>query len=92
MAFPPSLRGGLRTAFTVTKSEVVEVATLKMAISVRGDDDGPLTLGSLQTTAPSSISRGAIRGSPIREPFKRVVECSIGNDVEMVIVDGKIVG
>ena len=35
--------------------------------------------------------RDSLRYGPVRDPVKSLVECGIGDDVDTVIVDGKIV-
>jgi hypothetical protein len=34
--------------------------------------------------------RNTLRYGPVRDPVKSVVECGIGDDVELVIVDGNM--
>ena len=35
--------------------------------------------------------RNTLRYGPVRDPVKSVVECGVGDDVDTVIVDGKVV-
>ena len=69
-----------------------EAATLGGAISVGRDDLGRLAPGALADLIVIDLSgRNTLRYGPVRDPVKSVVECGIGDDVDMVIVDGKIV-
>jgi 5-methylthioadenosine/S-adenosylhomocysteine deaminase len=80
------------TYFAAPSAEVFEAATLGGAISVGRDDLGRLAPGALADLIVIDLSgRNTLRYGPVRDPVKSVVECGIGDDVDMVIVDGKIV-
>ena len=79
------------TYLAATAGEVFEAATLGGAISVGRDDLGRLAPGALADIVIIDLSgRGTLRYGPVRDPVKSVVECGIGDDVDTVIVDGKI--
>jgi cytosine/adenosine deaminase-related metal-dependent hydrolase len=79
------------TYFAATAGEVFEAATLGGAKSVGRDDLGRLAPGALADIVIIDLSgRNTLRYGPVRDPVKSVVECGIGDDVDTVIVDGKI--
>ena len=79
------------TYFAAAAGEVFEAATLGGAKSVGRDDLGKLTPGALADIVIIDLSgRNTLRYGPVRDPVKSVVECGIGDDVDTVIVDGKI--
>jgi cytosine/adenosine deaminase-related metal-dependent hydrolase len=79
------------TYFAATGGEVFEAATLGGAISVGREDLGRLMPGALADIIIIDLSGGnTLRYGPVRDPVKSVVECGVGDDVDTVIVDGKI--
>jgi cytosine/adenosine deaminase-related metal-dependent hydrolase len=79
------------TYFAATAGEVFEAATLGGAISVGRDDLGRLMPGALADIIIIDLSgRNTLRYGPVRDPVKSVVECGVGDDVDTVIVDGKV--
>jgi len=80
------------TYFAATAAEVFEAATLGGAISVGRDDLGRLAPGALADIVVIDLTgRNTLRYGPVRDPVKSVVECGVGDDVDTVIVDGRIV-
>jgi 5-methylthioadenosine/S-adenosylhomocysteine deaminase len=80
------------TYFAAPSAEVFEAATLGGAISVGRDDLGRLAPGALADIIIIDLSgRNTLRYGPVRDPVKSVVECGVGDDVDTVVVDGKIV-
>ncbi|MSO84803.1 MAG: ethylammeline chlorohydrolase [Rhodospirillales bacterium] len=80
-----------RTYFAATAGEVFHAATLAGAVSLGRDDLGRLEAGALADIIIIDLTgRNSLRYGPIRDPVKSVVECGVGDDVETVIVDGKI--
>lgn len=79
------------TYFAATAGEVFEAATLGGAKSVGRDDLGRLAPGALADIIIIDLSgRNSLRYGPVRDPVKSVVECGVGDDVDTVIVDGKV--
>jgi len=79
------------TYFAAAAGEVFEAATLGGAKSVGRDDLGRLAPGALADIVIIDLSgRNTLRYGPVRDPVKSVVECGIGDDVDTVIVDGKV--
>ena len=77
--------------FAAPASEVFEAATLGGAKSVGRDDLGRLSPGALADIIIIDLSgRNTLRYGPVRDPVKSVVECGVGDDVDTVIVDGKL--
>jgi cytosine/adenosine deaminase-related metal-dependent hydrolase len=80
------------TYLAATAGEVFEAATLGGAISVGRDDLGRLTPGAAADIIIVDLSgRDTLRYGPVRDPVKSLVECGIGDDIETVIVDGRVV-
>jgi len=80
------------TYFAATSADVFRAATLGGAISVGRDDIGRLAPGALADIIVIDLSgRNTLRYGPVRDPVKSVVECGVGDDVDTVIVDGKVV-
>lgn len=80
-----------RTYFAATAGEVFGAATEGGAVSLGRDDLGRLAPGAIADIIIIDLTgRNTLRYGPIRDPVKSVVECGIGDDVETVIVDGKI--
>lgn len=79
------------TYFAATAGEVFSAATLGGAVSVRRDDLGRLSPGALADIIIIDLTgRNTLRYGPVRDPVKSVIECGIGDDVDTVIVDGKV--
>jgi len=79
------------TYFAAAAGEVFEAATLGGAKSVGRDDLGRLAPGALADIVIIDLSgRNTLRYGPVRDPVKSVVECGVGDDIDTVIVDGKI--
>ncbi len=79
------------TYFAATGGEVFAAATLGGARSVGRDDLGRLAPGALADIVIIDIGgRDTLRYGPVRDPIKSVVECGVGDDVDTVIVDGKV--
>jgi 5-methylthioadenosine/S-adenosylhomocysteine deaminase len=77
--------------FAATGGEVFEAATLGGARSVGRDDLGRLAPGALADIIIIDLSGGnTLRYGPVRDPVRSVVDCGVGDDVDTVIVDGKI--
>lgn len=79
------------TYLAATAGEVFSAATLGGAISVGRDDLGRLAPGALADIIIIDLTgRNSLRYGPVRDPVKSVVECGVGDDVDTVIVDGKV--
>jgi len=77
--------------FAAPAGEVFEAATLGGARSVGRDDLGRLSPGALADIIIIDLSgRGTLRYGPVRDPIKSLIECGVGDDVDTVIVDGKL--
>lgn len=80
------------TFFAATAAEVFNAATVGGARSFGRDDIGRLAPGALADIIIIDLSgRGTLRYGPILDPIKSLIECGVGDDVETVIIDGKIV-
>ena len=80
------------TYLAATSADVFRAATLGGAISVGRDDIGRLAPGALADIIIVDLSgRSTLRYGPVRDPVKSVVECGVGDDVDTVLVDGKVV-
>jgi cytosine/adenosine deaminase-related metal-dependent hydrolase len=78
--------------FAATAGDVFRAATLGGAISVGRDDLGRLAPGALADIVIVDLSgRNTLRYGPVRDPVKSVVECGVGDDVDTVIVDGRVI-
>jgi cytosine/adenosine deaminase-related metal-dependent hydrolase len=79
------------TYFAATAGDVFRAATLGGAISVGREDLGRLAADALADLIIIDLSgRNSLRYGPVRDPVKSVVECGVGDDVDTVIVDGKV--
>ena len=77
--------------FTASAGDVFRAATLGGAISVGRDDLGRLAPGALADVILIDLTGGGtLRYGPVRDPIRSVVECGVGDDVDTVIVDGKV--
>jgi cytosine/adenosine deaminase-related metal-dependent hydrolase len=79
------------TYFAATAAEVFAAATLGGARSLGREDLGRLTPGALADIIVIDLTgRNTLRYGPVRDPVKSVVECGVGDDIDTVIVDGKV--
>jgi 5-methylthioadenosine/S-adenosylhomocysteine deaminase len=79
------------TYLAATAADVFTAATLGGAVSVGRDDLGRLAAGAVADIIIIDLSgRNTLRYGPVRDPVKSVVECGIGDDVDTVIVDGRV--
>ena len=79
------------TYLAATAGEVFSAATLGGAISLGRDDLGRLASGARADIVIIDLSgRNTLRYGPVRDPVKSIVECGFGDDVDTVIVDGKV--
>jgi cytosine/adenosine deaminase-related metal-dependent hydrolase len=79
------------TYFAATAGEVFSAATLGGAISVGRDDLGRLAPDALADIIIIDLTgRNTLRYGPVRDPVKSIIECGVGDDVDTVIVDGKV--
>ena len=77
--------------FKASAGEVFEAATLGGARSLGRDDLGRLSEGALADILIIDFSgRNSLRYGPVRDPIKSLVECGIGDDIDTVIVNGKV--
>jgi 5-methylthioadenosine/S-adenosylhomocysteine deaminase len=77
--------------FAATSGEVFAAATLGGARSVGRDDIGKLEVGALADVVIIDFGgRNSLRYGPVRDPVKSLIECGVGDDVDTVIVDGKV--
>jgi len=77
--------------FAASAAEVFEAATLGGARALGRDDLGRLAPGAKADLLIVDLSGGdTLRFGPVRDPIKSLVECGIGDDVETVIVDGRV--
>lgn len=78
------------TYFAATAGEVFEAATLGGAKSVGRDDLGRISPGALADIVIIDLTgRNSLRYGPVWDPVRSVVECGVGDDVDVVIVNGK---
>ena len=71
--------------------EVFEAATLGGARSLGRDDLGKLCAGALADILIIDFNgKNSLRYGPVRDPIKSVVECGVGDDIDTVIVNGKV--
>ena len=72
-------------------AEVFEAATIGGAKALGRDDLGRLAHGTRADIIGIDLTGGGtLRYGPVRDPIKSVVECGIGDDVRLVVVDGVI--
>jgi cytosine/adenosine deaminase-related metal-dependent hydrolase len=77
--------------FAASAAEVFAAATLGGARALGRDDLGRLAPGAKADILVVDLSgRDSLRFGPVRDPIKSLVECGIGDDVETVIVDGRV--
>lgn len=76
---------------SATAAEVFAAATLNGARSLGREDLGRLAPGARADIILIRLDGGGtLRMGPVRDPVKSVVECGIGDDVDTVIVAGKV--
>lgn len=79
------------TYYAATAGEVLAAATLGGARSVGREDLGKLAPGAMADIVIIDFAgRNSLRYGPVRDPVKSLVECGVGDDVDTVIVDGKV--
>ncbi|MGH8662227.1 MAG: chlorohydrolase family protein [Burkholderiales bacterium] len=79
------------TYTAATAGEVFSAATLGGAISVGREDLGRLAPGARADIIVIDLTgRNSLRLGPVRDPIKSIVECGVGDDVDTVVVDGKV--
>lgn len=77
--------------FQAPAGEVFEAATLGGARSLGREDLGRLQEGACADMLIVDLSgRDSLRFGPVRDPIKSLIECGVGDDVDTVIVDGRI--
>ena len=77
--------------FKAPAGEVFEAATLGGARSLGRDDLGRLSEGALADILIIDFSgRNSLRYGPVRDPIKSLVECGVGDDIDTVIVNGRV--
>jgi 5-methylthioadenosine/S-adenosylhomocysteine deaminase len=80
------------TYLAATASEVFRAATVGGAVSVGREDLGRLAPGALADIIIVDLTgRNTLRYGPVRDPIKSLVECGVGDDVDTVIVEGKVI-
>jgi 5-methylthioadenosine/S-adenosylhomocysteine deaminase len=80
-----------RNLRAATAAEVFEAATLGGARSLGREDVGRLAPGDKADIIIIALDgRGTLRLGPVRDPIKSLIDCGIGDDVETVIVDGRV--
>ena len=78
--------------FAAQASEVFNAATIGGAVSVGRNDIGKLEVGALADIIIIDLKgNNSLRYGPVRDPIKSLVECGVGDDVETVFVDGRII-
>lgn len=71
--------------------EVFEAATLGGARSLGREDLGKLAVGAAADIVIVDFSgKNSLRYGPVRDPIKSLVDCGVGDDVDTVIVNGKV--
>jgi cytosine/adenosine deaminase-related metal-dependent hydrolase len=76
---------------SATSADVFSAATLNGARSLGRDDLGKLAPGARADIILIDLTGGGtLRMGPFKDPIQAVVECGIGDDVDTVIVAGKV--
>jgi len=76
---------------SATSADVFTAATLNGARSLGRDDLGRLAPGARADIILIDLTGGGtLRMGPFRDPIQTIVECGIGDDVDTVIVAGKV--
>ena len=77
--------------FAAPAGDVYAAATLGGARSLGREDLGRLAPGAkADVVIVDFAGRNSLRYGPVRDPIKSLVECGVGDDVDTVIVDGKV--
>jgi cytosine/adenosine deaminase-related metal-dependent hydrolase len=77
--------------YAAAAGEVFHAATLGGAYALGRDDLGRLAPGAKADIIVVDLGGdGTLRYGPVLDPIKALVECGIGDDVELVIVDGVV--
>ncbi|MER1967254.1 chlorohydrolase family protein [Castellaniella sp. GW247-6E4] len=77
--------------FTAPASEVYTAATITGADALGREDLGRLCAGAKADFIIIDFqSRHHLRFAPLRDPVRALVECGFGDDVETVVVDGRV--
>jgi cytosine/adenosine deaminase-related metal-dependent hydrolase len=80
-----------RDYFKAPASQVFEAATVGGAKSIDRDDLGRLRKGAFaDIVIIDFMARNPLRYGPVRDPIKSLVECGVSDDVDTVIVDGRV--
>jgi cytosine/adenosine deaminase-related metal-dependent hydrolase len=80
-----------RDYFAAPAEELFVAATIASARALRRSDIGHLSPGAKADIVVIDLSGGGtLRYGPVRDPIRSLVECGIGDDVQTVIVDGRI--
>jgi len=80
-----------RNLRAATSGEMFEAATLGGSRALGRDDIGRLAPGALADIIIVDLARrDVLRYTPIFDPIKALVECGVGDDITMVIVDGVV--
>jgi cytosine/adenosine deaminase-related metal-dependent hydrolase len=72
-----------------TSAEVFEAATVGGARALRRDDLGRLCPGAKADVVVLDLAK--LRIGPYRDPIRALVQCATADDVERVLVDGRVV-
>jgi 5-methylthioadenosine/S-adenosylhomocysteine deaminase len=77
--------------FKAPAGEVFEAATLGGARSLGRTDLGKLAPGALADIVIIDFAgRNSLRYGPVRDPIKSLVECGVGDDIDTVVVNGRV--
>jgi 5-methylthioadenosine/S-adenosylhomocysteine deaminase len=80
-----------RNLRTATVGEMVEAATLAGSRALGRNDIGRLAPGALADINIVDLARRDVfRYTPTFDPVKALVECGVGEDVAMVVIDGML--
>ena len=71
-------------------NEVFDASTTVTADFLGRRDLGRLAVGAAADIVIIDIGPSSMRYTPMRDPIRALIECGVGDDVEMVIVDGLI--
>lgn len=75
-----------------TAADVFNAATLGGATALRRPDLGRIAPGAAADLVVVSLRpQGSMRYGVIHDPVKALVDCGVGDDVELVMVDGRVV-
>lgn len=80
-----------RNLRAATSGEMFEAATLGGSRALGRDDIGRLAPGALADIIVVNLARrDVLRYAPTFDPIKALVECGVGDDIEMVVIDGVV--